>query len=155
VAVAVGAAGLAAAYEAVARLSRPDAGAWDDSLGDEEWANRLIAFGQTSLFAQPLSTENAAQASLLRCIFGPLPFRALTITPALLTWNDGLVVKMAQATYDDRHLPSGHLDPDRLSVLGDALEDAGCDDAELLGHLRGEGPHWRGCWAVDALLGRS
>jgi hypothetical protein len=51
-------------------------------------------------------------------------------------------------------LPSGELDPARLAVLADALLDASCDDVQLLEHLRGEGPHWRGCFAVDAVLGK-
>jgi hypothetical protein len=42
-----------------------------------------------------------------------------------------------------------------LPVLADALEEAGCSEAELLGHLRGLGPHVRGCWAVDLLLGKA
>jgi hypothetical protein len=40
----------------------------------------------------------------------------------------------------------------RLAVLADALEEAGCDDAGLPGHLRSAGPHWRGCWALDLIL---
>jgi hypothetical protein len=44
---------------------------------------------------------------------------------------------------------------DRLPLLADALEDAGCTDDELLGHLRAPGPHVRGCWAVDLVLGKS
>ena len=44
--------------------------------------------------------------------------------------------------------------PERLAVLFDALEEAGCDDAEILNHLRSPGPHVRGCWAVDLLLGK-
>ena len=51
-------------------------------------------------------------------------------------------------------LPAGNLDSQRLAVLADALEDAGCGDAEMLAHLRGEGPHVRGCWVVDLLLAR-
>jgi hypothetical protein len=47
------------------------------------------------------------------------------------------------------------MDPARLAVLADALEDAGCTDAELPGRLRGPGPHVRGCWAVDFVLGKS
>ena len=43
---------------------------------------------------------------------------------------------------------------DRLPVLADALEDAGCEDERVLGHCRGPGPHWRGCWVVDGLAGR-
>jgi hypothetical protein len=43
---------------------------------------------------------------------------------------------------------------ERLPVLADALEDAGCDDRALLGHLRGPGPHVGGCWALDLILGK-
>jgi hypothetical protein len=63
-------------------------------------------------------------------------------------------VKLAQAVYDERELPSGHLDAARLAVLADMLEEAGCADAHLLGHLRSAGPHVRGCWAVDVLIGK-
>jgi hypothetical protein len=59
------------------------------------------------------------------------------------------VVCLAQATYDNRTMPAGTLDPARLAVLADALEEAGCQDAEILGHLRGAGPHVRGCFLVD------
>jgi hypothetical protein len=57
------------------------------------------------------------------------------------------VATLARRTYDERDFAA-------LPVLGDALEDAGCADPELLGHLRGPGPHVRGCWAVDLLLGK-
>jgi hypothetical protein len=42
---------------------------------------------------------------------------------------------------------------DLMPVLGDALEEAGCDTADLLAHFRGPGPHVRGCWALDMVLG--
>jgi hypothetical protein len=64
------------------------------------------------------------------------------------------VVKLAQAAYDRRLLPSGELDRVRLAVLADALEVSGCMDADMLGHLREPGPHVRGCFAVDLLLGK-
>ena len=54
----------------------------------------------------------------------------------------------------DRQLPEGTLDPARLAVLADALEDAGCSDADLLSHLRSPGPHVRGCRALGLVLGR-
>jgi hypothetical protein len=63
------------------------------------------------------------------------------------------VVALAQAAYDHRTLPSG-LDRTTLAVLADALEEAGCTDPDLLIHLRGPGPHVRGCWALDLLLGK-
>jgi hypothetical protein len=65
------------------------------------------------------------------------------------------VPNLAQDVYDDRLLPSGHLDAARLAVLADMLEEAGSCDAGLLGHLRSVGPHVRGCVAVDAVLGRA
>ena len=68
--------------------------------------------------------------------------------------SGGAVKKLAEAVYDDRDLPSGHLDAGRLAVLADMLEEAGCADAGILGHLRGPGPHVRGCWVVDLLTGR-
>lgn len=55
---------------------------------------------------------------------------------------------------DAGRIPDGALDPTNLSVLADALEDAGCDCGGLLDHLRSPGPHVRGCWAVDCILGR-
>jgi hypothetical protein len=99
--------------------------------------------------------EDVVQARLLRDLFGPLPFRTVAIPPAILTWNDGTVVRLARAAYDERHMPEGTLDNGRLAVLADALEEAGCSDADILGHLRGLGQHVRGCWVTDLCLGKS
>jgi hypothetical protein len=89
---------------------------------------------------------------LLRCVIGN-PFRPSPPFPSVvLAWNDQLVARLAQAAYDERHLPAGTLDTGRLAVLADALEEAGCTDADILGHLRGPGPHVRGCWPVDLCL---
>jgi hypothetical protein len=92
-------------------------------------------------------------AVYLRDIFGN-PFRPVAISPAVLAWNDALVVRLAQAAYEERHLPEGTLDNSRLLILADALEEAGCTDTDILVHLRSPGPHVRGCWAVDLCLGR-
>ena len=62
--------------------------------------------------------------------------------------------RLARPAYEDRLLPSGHLDPVRLAVLADALEEAGCTDESILTHLRSAGPHVRGCWALDLVLGK-
>jgi hypothetical protein len=94
------------------------------------------------------------QSLLLRDLFGN-PLRSVTICPAVLAWNDSTVVRLAQAAYEERLLPEGTLDNGRLAVLADALEEAGCSDADILGHLRGPGPHVRGCWVIDSLLGKS
>ena len=95
-----------------------------------------------------LSRRNRGE--LLGDIFGN-PFRPITLAADHRTPT---VVSLAQAAYDERHLPSGELDLDRLAVLSDALEEAGAS-GELLDHFRSPGPHVRGCWAVDLVLGLS
>jgi len=54
---------------------------------------------------------------------------------------------MAQMIYENRSFGI-------LAILADALEEAGCADTDILDHLRGPGPHVRGCWAVDLILGK-
>jgi hypothetical protein len=84
---------------------------------------------------------------LLRDIFGN-PFRPTPgIDPGWLTRGGNAVAAVARTVYEGRAF-------DRLPVLADALEDAGCADPDLLGHLRGPGPHVRGCWALDLVLGK-
>jgi hypothetical protein len=91
------------------------------------------------------------QIRLLHDIFGN-PFRPVVWNPS---WRSSSVLALAQAAHEHRHLPAGTLEPDRLAVLADALEDAGCTEPELLDQLRSNGPHVRGCWAVDFVMGRS
>jgi hypothetical protein len=82
--------------------------------------------------------ERNQQVALLHDIFLH-PSRLKTFYPAWLTTN---VISLAQAIYEDRAF-------DRLPILGDALEDAGCPNAEMLEHCREAGEHVRGCWVVD------
>jgi hypothetical protein len=147
----------------IARLTASDEAyaAWDIALAwadgdDGQEANwRSLTTARDSCDEDPAqSREKEAQAALLRCIFSD-PFRPPTpLPPSLLPWRDGLLQRLTEAAYEHRILPSGHLDPDRVAVLADAIEESGFTDAELLGHLRGPGPHVRGCWAVDAITGR-
>jgi hypothetical protein len=102
------------------------------------------------------AAERAAQAPLLRDLFGPLPFRTLPLEGEWLSWNGGTVRRLAEAVYEQRQLPSGHLDNALLAVLADALEEAGCRDADILAHCRQEGAvHVRGCFVIDLLLGKA
>jgi hypothetical protein len=80
---------------------------------------------------------------LCRCVFGN-PFRSIALDAS---WKTPTVNSLAEGVYDDRAF-------DRLPILADALEEAGCTDATILEHLRSAGPHVRGCFAVDLLLGR-
>ena len=88
----------------------------------------------------------AGQVELLRDIIGN-PFRPIASPAPWLSWNDGTIAALAQAIYDERAF-------DRLPILADALEDAGCDNADLLAHCREPGEHVRGCWVIDLLLGK-
>lgn len=87
------------------------------------------------------TAERAAQCQLLRELFGN-PFRPFVFDPV---WGSPIVLAIAAQLYDRESF-------DELPVLADALEDAGCDDPQLLGHLRAAITHYRGCWALDAVL---
>jgi hypothetical protein len=96
------------------------------------------------------AAEWVTQCTMLRGIFGN-PFRPISSNPS---WLTPTVLGLAEAAYDNRNLPAGTLDNSRLAVLADALEDAGCDNADILNHLRQPGEHVRGCWLLDLLLGK-
>jgi hypothetical protein len=85
-----------------------------------------------------------AQVGLVLDLFGN-PFRPITLDP---TWRTPAVVQLARSLYEERRFED-------MPVLADALEEAGCQDAAVLGHCRSPGPHVRECWAVDLMLGRS
>jgi hypothetical protein len=76
------------------------------------------------------------------------PYRAVQLRASWRWSNDGKAIKLAKAVHDGRSF-------EELPELASALEDAGCRDAELLAHLRSPGPHVRGCWALDAVLGKN
>jgi hypothetical protein len=110
-------------------------------------ASQVCDFVTMSLAKEQARCEAHAQIKLLWDVFGN-PFRpSLPLPPAVLAWNDGAIPKLAQAIYDERAF-------DRLPLLADALEQAGCHDADILAHCRHPGPHVRGCWVVDLLLGK-
>jgi hypothetical protein len=86
-------------------------------------------------------------AAVVRDIFGN-PFRPVSLDPAWLSWNEGTVPRIAQVIYEDGRF-------NKLPVLADALEEAGCDNDAILSHCREPGPHARGCWVIDQVLGKS
>jgi hypothetical protein len=90
--------------------------------------------------------SDAILCDLLRCVFGN-PFRAAD-HKSVSGWNKTTVRSLSQGIYEDRAF-------DRLPILADALEEAGCTDAAMLGHCRGSGPHIRGCWVVDLILAKA
>jgi hypothetical protein len=75
--------------------------------------------------------------------FGDI-LRPATLDPSCRTTT---AIQLAQQMYDSRDFSA-------MPILADALQDAGCDNADLLDHCRGPGPHVRGCWVVDLVLGK-
>ncbi len=88
--------------------------------------------------------EVIGQARLLRDIIGN-PFRPVSVDPS---WLTSTVRALAEHFYDTRDFTA-------MPILADALQDAGCDNADILSHCRDEKQvHVRGCWIVDLVLGR-
>jgi len=89
------------------------------------------------------SEAKRQQCALFRDIFGH-PLRPVSLDPR---WRTADAVELARTIYEERAF-------DRLPILADALMDSGCAHEQILGHCRGDGPHVRGCWVVDMVLGR-
>lgn len=83
---------------------------------------------------------------LVRETFGH-PFRPAALDPRWLHWRRRIVRRMARVIYRKRCFRN-------LPILADALEEAGCSDADILTHCRAPMEHVRGCWVVDRLLGK-
>jgi hypothetical protein len=90
--------------------------------------------------------EVARQVGCVREVFGN-PWRTAPADHSWQSWGRRTIPNLAQVIYDEREF-------DRLPILADAVEEAGCSDAAMLAHLRGPGPHVRGCWVLDLLLGK-
>jgi len=117
----------------------------------------LAGFGAASLLSQAVyygsgregrikgQANRLQQTHLLRCIFGN-PFRLVAFAPA---WRTSDAVALARGIHDDHAF-------DRMPILADALQDAGCTDEAVLNHCRDtKTSHARGCWVVDHVLGFS
>lgn len=84
------------------------------------------------------------QPILLRDIIGN-PFRPVAFDPA---WRTDTVTALARTMYESREFSA-------MPILADALQDTGCDSTDILNHCRSDGPHVRGCWVVDLVLGKA
>jgi hypothetical protein len=130
-----------AAYGDPLRKDAPQQAAKELGLSAE------AALDPRDAYVEAEAHEAAEQTALVRDLFAD-PFRAMpTIDPAWLAWNDGTLRKLAQAIYVERAF-------DRMPVLADALEEAGCTSQDILSHCREVGQPVRGCWVIDLLLGR-
>jgi hypothetical protein len=94
-----------------------------------------------------VAKERRDQAEIVRDLFGN-PFHPVRfVDPMWHRWRDGLILSMVRSIAEECRYAD-------LPILADALEEAGCTNGALLDHCRSSGPHVRGCWAVDLLLGK-
>lgn len=123
----------------------PGIAAWATPLYCADTATRKVRKTPKHRAAPiPRKRESEAQAQLVRDVFGN-PFRSRIFD---VSWRTPVVTGLAQAIYQERAF-------DRMPILADALEDAGCTNQDILNHCRQEGVHVRGCWVVDLVLGKS
>ena len=109
---------------------------WQALSGDPQFAvTRIMEIGPALLQGE--------WSELINDIFGN-PIRDKAIDPR---WLSPTAIDLARTIYDERLF-------ERLPILADALMDAGCDSEEILAHCRGPGPHVRGCWVIDLILGK-
>ena len=127
------------AYQTVA----PDAasGAWATASSIADAVGYAVASAEVESATQDVKR---AQALLVRDIFGN-PFRPVTFAPE---WRTDTARALAARMYDARDFSA-------MPILADALQDAGCDSADILDHCRApHATHVRGCWVVDLVLGK-
>ena len=112
-------------------------------LAAHAWNARACLGNTRSITRHYATTQGSCEA--LRDIFGN-PFRPVKLYPS---WLTSTVVALARGIYDERAF-------DRMPILASVLQDAGCNNAEVLNHCRDEKQmHFRGCWVVDMLLGKT
>jgi hypothetical protein len=135
----------------------------DEMRADPNWFRSGLVFkGRIQAYVFPpdrskvCSTVQQAlreikEADLVQCLW-QRPSWPITIERS---WLTPTVLSLAQAAYENRSLPAGTLDNAHLAVLSDALEEAACDNADILNHLRQPEVHFQGCWVLHLLLGKS
>ena len=122
------------------------------ALDGNKWKGKLTAFAQACLSVHTIDSSggwsvraipSAEQVQLIRCLCGN-PFRKVRFNKK---WRTDTVLALARTMYESREFGA-------MPILADALQDAGCDNDDILDHCHGAGPHVRGCWVVDLVLGK-
>ncbi len=122
---------------------------WGYKIG--VWSRRLhrreLGFSRQEVNAEEAQAVRSLcrGVEVLRDGISPFPPGTKVLDSSLLGWNDGTIMKLAQAIRDKQGF-------EQLPILADALEDAGCADEQILEHLRGPGPHHRSCWCLALIL---
>jgi hypothetical protein len=125
-------------WEALGRIANAVA----SCAHEHELAEGVAHEALTAAESARVTGEAAAQATLVRDIFGN-PFRHVAYSPE---WRSDTTIALARQMYESRDFSA-------MPLLAEALQDAGCDQEDILSHFR-TGPHFRGCWVVDLVLGK-
>jgi hypothetical protein len=134
-------------WEAVARFADGEIGLKELRKSWSGWPERPREWAATWAHQSDDTVEYQSAADILatlRDVFGN-PFRPVAVEPG---WRTGTAVALARQMYASR-------DFSLMPILADALQDAGCECADVLDHCRGDGPHVRGCWVIDLVLGKA
>jgi hypothetical protein len=117
----------------------------DTGGGYAHWAMRTRVGDGDRELKREWEAARVALAELLRDIFGN-PFRPVPFNP---TWRTDTAMVLARQMYESREFGA-------MPILADALQDAGCEDEQILMHCRDASqPHVRGCWVCDLVLGKA
>lgn len=108
------------------------------------WVRLLTSLARDPVPGRDQSSATAFHLALFRDVVRN-PCKPVAFDPA---WRTSTAVAVAQGMYESRDFSA-------MPILGDALQDAGCDNDDILNHCRQPGPHVRGCWVVDLVLGKS
>ncbi len=149
---------VAAAWQAVTSLTWPAPGDLVRQFFERRYARAAASYVlirptspervvEQALLAQSADARGAdagLHCNVLRDVVGPHPFHLVTFEPE---WRTSTVLAIAKGMYETR-------DFSVMPILADALQDAGCEDENILSHCRGSCPHVRGCWVVDLILGK-
>jgi hypothetical protein len=129
------------------RLGTPQQRLLDCLVGDLRGLSGAIAEAEVGLTSERynavIDAESRAEQPLLHDIFGN-PFRPVAMDPA---WRTEAALALARQMYESR-------DFSPMPILADALQDVGCEDGAILSHCRVGGPHVRGCWVADLIIGK-
>jgi hypothetical protein len=108
----------------------------------KEWPGWAVGIARHhSTAPDPLVAAMVARA---HDVFGN-PFRRAKFPPA---WRTDTAVALAKQMYATQEFSA-------MPILADALQDAGCDNDDVLTHCRDpQRVHVRGCWVVDLVLER-